>query len=417
MRLSRTLEGLGARAGRGMGKWAGVSLGVAGALSGAASAQVVPLQDAASSEVVEKVGGPPRVLEELELLEELMAEAEVEPIPQDPDALQPPRPPRAPRARRGVIGFHEGFPPDALPVDGAPGAFWYPDLPEGYVLIDGDIQVRLEDYLQYLGGNRSVFGDASFWPNNLVPYDFVTSGSGAVSAANQQLAINAMNQIAARTGLTFRPAVSSDSARIRFQASTVNNSPVGRQGGAQIINIASWNTQFVIIHEIYHSLGFWHEQSAYDRNDFVIINWGNIQSGYSHNFDIRGNALVYGPYDFDSFMHYPRWAFSANGQDTITCRPPYAQWQNLIGQRDHFSYWDEISCRGIYRYSNDYWWQTGGSGTGRVYDPIGGTLPSRMATLPAGSNLFIRNAGSYSAIGIYSNPITIIAPRGATLGN
>jgi hypothetical protein len=335
-----------------------------------------------------------------------------------PEHLPPlDRPQAEPRPRRGVTTFFEHLPPDAVPVEGIPGAFWHADIPDGYVLIDGDIQVRLEDYLAYLGGNRSVFGDVNFWTTNVVPYDFVLSGGGAVSSTNQQNAVNAMAQIAARTGLTFRPAVGSDTSRIRFQSSTGNSSPVGRQGGTQVINIASWNTQFVIIHEIYHSLGFWHEQSAYDRDNFVIINWGNIQSGYSHNFDIRGNATVYGPYDFDSFMHYPRWAFSGNSQDTITCRPAFAYWQNLIGQRDHFSFWDEISCRGIYRYSGDYWWQTGGNGQGRVYDPIGGTLPNRMSTLPAGSTLFIRNAGSYSAIGTYSNPITLIAPRGATLGD
>jgi hypothetical protein len=321
------------------------------------------------------------------------------------------------RVRRGVTEFFEKLPAEVEPVEGAPGAFWYPDLPEGYVLIDGDIQVRLTDYLIHLGGGRSVFGDVDFWSTNVVPYDFVLSGGGAVSSANQQNAVNAMNQIGARSGLTFRPAVPNDTSRIRFQSSTGNNSPVGRQGGTQIINIVSWNTQFVIIHEIYHSLGFWHEQSAPDRDNFVVINWGNIQSGFSHNFDVRSGASVYGPYDFDSFMHYPRWAFSGNSQDTITCRPAFAYWQNLIGQRDHFSFWDEISCRGIYRYSGDYWWQTGGNGQGRVYDPIGGTLPNRMSTLPAGSTLFIRNAGSYSAIGTYSNPITLIAPRGATLGD
>jgi hypothetical protein len=337
------------------------------------------------------------------------------PRPHDLPPLEQPEAP--PRARRGVTTFFGNLPPDAVPVDGAPGAFWHPDIPEGYVLIDGDIQVRLEDYLEFLGGNRTVFGSVAYWPNNLVPYDFVLGGGGGVSAARQQLAIDAMNQIAGRTGLIFRPAVVTDFARIRFQASTGNSSPVGLQGGAQVINIASWNTQFVIIHEIYHSLGFWHEQSAYDRDNYIIINWENIQSGFSHNFDIRASASVYGPYDFDSIMHYPRWAFSSNGLDTITCRPPFAQWQNLIGQLDHFSFWDEIACRGIYRYSNDYWWRAGGSGQGRLYDPIGGTLPSRMSTLPAGSTLFIRDSGNYSAVGTYSTPITVIAPLGASLGN
>lgn len=314
---------------------------------------------------------------------------------------------------------YEAFPPDAVPVVDAPGAYAHPDLPEGYVLIDGDIQVRLDDYRAYLAGHGdAVFGDAQFWPNNTVPFDFVTSGTGAVNATNQQRAVDAMNAIAARTGLTFRPRTGADAAWIRFQNSTGNSSPVGRQGGGQTINIASWGTQFVIIHEIYHSLGFWHQQSAPNRNSYVAINLANVEPGFEHNFQIRSNASIYGDYDFDSFMHYPRTAFSVNGLDTITVLQPWnAQWQNAIGQRNHFSFWDEIVCRGIYRFPNDYWWQSGASGAGTLNSPIGGSLPSRMSTLPAGSTLFIKQPGNYSAVGTYSNPITIRAPLGATLGN
>jgi hypothetical protein len=164
---------------------------------------------------------------------------------------------------------------------------------------------------------------------------------------------------------------------IRFQASSFNNSPVGRQGGTQIINITSWGTQIIIVHEIYHSLGFWHEQSAPDRDTYVTINFANIcgSSGVpgngcnanvcqlcadaggnfiscAFNFNITSGAGLWGPYDFDSFMHYGRTAFSCNGADTITVNAPWnAQWQNLIGQRSHFSLIDELSCRGIYPFN------------------------------------------------------------------
>jgi hypothetical protein len=164
---------------------------------------------------------------------------------------------------------------------------------------------------------------------------------------------------------------------IRFQASSFNNSPVGRQGGTQIINITSWGTQIIIVHEIYHSLGFWHEQSAPDRDTYVTINFANIcgSSGVpgngcnanvcqlcadaggnfiscAFNFNITSGAGLWGPYDFDSFMHYGRTAFSCNGADTITVNAPLnAQWQNLIGQRSHLSLIDELSCRGIYPFN------------------------------------------------------------------
>jgi hypothetical protein len=337
------------------------------------------------------------------------AAATAQPLPAEPSARAP-------------LPHLEGFPPDAQPVLGAPGAYSHPDIPPGFVLIDGDIQVPLADYMVYLGGGDAVFGDVSYWPN-IIPYDFVTSGGGAVTPANQQLAIAAMNQISDRTSVIFRPVVSGDLYRIRFQNSTGNNAPVGFSTGVSTVNIASWNTQFVLIHELHHILGFWHQQSASNRNSYVTINFANISTtacngDCSHNFDIRGGASVYGDYDFDSFMHYPRTAFSSNGQDTITVNPPWnAQWQNAIGQRNHFSYWDELVSRGIYRYSSDYWWQAGAGGSGNLPSPLGGTLPSRMNTLPQGSTLFIKQNGNYSAVGTYSNPMTIRAPLGATLGD
>ena len=57
------------------------------------------------------------------------------------------------------------------------------------------------------------------------------------------------------------------------------------------------------------------------------------------------------------------------------------------------------------------------SGSGNLTGPIGGSLPSRISSLPSGSTLFIKQNANYAAVGTYSNPITIRAPLGATLGN
>ena len=242
------------------------------------------------------------------------------------------------------------------------------DLTPGYVIIEGDIQVKYEHYRQLVDPTAetdATFGAVTYWTQNVVPFDFVTTGSGTVSAANQTAAINAMNAIAARAGVIFRPAVSGDVNRITFQNSSFNNSPIGMQGGAQIINIVSWNSQIIICHELYHSLGFWHEQSRLDRGTFITVNGANICGSSSSvgctagtatgncclcidanglctpcgfNFNTQAGTSTYGPYDFGSFMHYGRTAFSCNLLDTITVNEPFnAQWQAVIGQRSAFS--------------------------------------------------------------------------------
>ena len=38
------------------------------------------------------------------------------------------------------------------------------------------------------------------------------------------------------------------------------------------------------MHEILHALGFYHEQSRLDRDDFVQIRFENIRSGLENNF-------------------------------------------------------------------------------------------------------------------------------------
>jgi len=316
--------------------------------------------------------------------------------------------------------FFYGFPPGSASIPGLPGAATHPDVPAGYILMEGDIQVRLEEYAAYLSGADGTF-TGSFWPIGPLAFDF----SANVDATNQQRAINAMTQISNRCALTFVPRTN-QSNWIRFNDSTGNNSPVGMQGGQQTINIVSWGNQIVICHEIFHSLGYRHEQSRPDRDTFVTINLGNVCqtccSGNScnHNFDIIPSAATYGFYDFDSFMHYPRDGFSTGG-DTITVNPPWnAQWQNAIGQTNHFSIFDEITCRGIYKYSSDFWWRPGGGGTGagNLPNPIGHpTFAAAYTAMPVGGTLFIKDSASFPAIGTYSKAMTIRAPLGATLGN
>jgi hypothetical protein len=108
-------------------------------------------------------------------------------------------------------------------------------------------------------------------------------------------------------------------------------------GGQQQIGIQSWNRKWVMVHELFHALGMWHEQSRADRDDFVQINWEAIESGFAPQFAIAESGNLSGPYDFDSVMHYNQFAFST-GSRTITVLPPYRKrWQYRIGIRERDS--------------------------------------------------------------------------------
>ncbi|XP_023186971.1 meprin A subunit beta-like isoform X2 [Xiphophorus maculatus] len=112
------------------------------------------------------------------------------------------------------------------------------------------------------------------------------------------------------------------------------------------------NCDFVAIveHEILHALGFYHEQSRYDRDNHVQIEYSNIIAGKEHSFRKVGNqdSTTHGrPYDYLSVMHYHKNAFSnGNGPTIITINQTF---QDMIGQRVEMSSSDVQELNLLYR--------------------------------------------------------------------
>jgi hypothetical protein len=199
---------------------------------------------------------------------------------------------------------------------------------------------------------------ANLWPDNTVYYDFHPN----TTTTHQAAALNAMSLIEDVSAVVF-VARTTEPDYVVFTDYTANNSFIGRIGGAQTINIFNWDVPFIIVHEIMHALGIYHEQSRPDRDAYVQINSGNIcqdccnDGPCDHNFAIEPTATTVGPYDFDSVMHYGQCFFSVCSDcsanpaacRTITVLPPDdVMWQDGIGQTDHFSAGDTLTIQTLY---------------------------------------------------------------------
>jgi hypothetical protein len=94
---------------------------------------------------------------------------------------------------------------------------------------------------------------------------------------------------------------------VYFNKSNSFSSKIGKQRGKQNINLMGFPQmgKALIMHEIMHALGFEHEQSRHDRDQYVIIHWENIPKEHKDNYEKLSDFYSrFGSYDYDSIMHY-----------------------------------------------------------------------------------------------------------------
>lgn len=194
---------------------------------------------------------------------------------------------------------------------------------------EGDIAI--DDY-----DRNGLINKTSRWPAGIVPYHIDVSGFSAAQIDTIETAINEYHQ---RTCLKFRKKRPTDQHYIEIVASdsgcwssvgmqhkehdnTDGARGAGGQNKKQLLNLQTPNcvTFGVVLHELMHAIGFYHQQSASNRDEFVRINWDNIKPGREHNFNKYADDVVsdFGiEYDYASVMHYSALAFSKNTKPTI----------------------------------------------------------------------------------------------------
>ncbi|XP_048585007.1 nematocyst expressed protein 6 [Nematostella vectensis] len=208
-------------------------------------------------------------------------------------------------------------------------------------LVEDDMLMTKEQkeaYLAHQNGRvrRAALRDRYLWPQGKIPYTF----SDDIDQAGRELAERAMNHWMSRTCLRFSPR-RREHAYIEFQYDGRCRARVGYTGEArQKVSIGSALDPCPlgsVIHELGHGIGFFHEHSRPDRDEYVNINVNNIREGAEGNFrkdngyfvDSRGQD-----YDYGSIMHYSKYQGN-NAFNAVVMEP--IQRGAEIGQRDGLS--------------------------------------------------------------------------------
>ncbi|KAM6964984.1 meprin A subunit alpha-like [Aplochiton taeniatus] len=141
---------------------------------------------------------------------------------------------------------------------------------------------------------------------------------------------------------------------IKFEKKGGCFSSVGDQQTGQILSLGpGCDHKAVIEHELLHALGFYHEQSRTDRDDYVDIWLDQVTPGLEHNFNKYNDDFVTDQntaYDYESIMHYRPFSFNKNESvPTVTTKIP--EFYNIIGQYLDFSKLDMLRLNRMYNCS------------------------------------------------------------------
>lgn len=146
----------------------------------------------------------------------------------------------------------------------------------------------------------------NYWTDKNIPY--------IISGDNRNLILDAIkefNQINSYQFVEMKDEI--DFVDFVFSERNICQSYLGKKGGRQEIVIGRSCNRGNILHEMMHVIGFVHEQSREDRDQFIEVIWENIVPKYKGQFQMFPRKIsipVEVDFDFNSILLYSPLSYS-----------------------------------------------------------------------------------------------------------
>ncbi|XP_074473940.1 hatching enzyme 1.2 isoform X2 [Sebastes fasciatus] len=173
-------------------------------------------------------------------------------------------------------------------------------MTKNYAVLEGDM---------VLASDRNAV--ESMWPTQEIPYVI----SPALASRTDDI-LSAMAMLSEHTCVSFHKRTS-ETNYLLFVKSRGCASYVGFNGGEQPVFVGHLCAVGNVLHEILHALGFHHEHTRADREQYITVLPHNIMDGMERNFKKQEGKTFDLRYDVTSIMHYGSGFFSVNGLPTI----------------------------------------------------------------------------------------------------
>uniref|UniRef100_A0A915CUZ1 Metalloendopeptidase n=1 Tax=Ditylenchus dipsaci TaxID=166011 RepID=A0A915CUZ1_9BILA len=138
------------------------------------------------------------------------------------------------------------------------------------------------------------------WPSARIPYVLSTQ----YTEKERAILARAFQEYHSRTCIRFTPRSAFDRDYLYIGKIDGCYSDVGRAGGKQELSLDDGCLHLdTIIHELMHSVGFYHEHERWDRDHFISILWRNIDRDAYDQFgrvDLTESSYYGQPYDYHS---------------------------------------------------------------------------------------------------------------------